>query len=79
MVLWPQLEPVPHNLHDYFREAASFMNIFRLVSAIARCDHHVAGVLANLDHGRPFVAAPPEPGSRYMFSTIRAHLDPKQA
>jgi hypothetical protein len=36
----------------------------------------VGGLLAALDGGVPFVAAPgPRPGERYMFTTLRGHLE----
>ncbi len=65
------------NLHDYFREAAEFHEHLRLLfpSGMGITDH-VAGLLSQLDHGRRFVAAPgEEPGSQYMFATVRAHLE----
>lgn len=63
------------SLAGYFDEAAQFSrqleDFFPTGEGIAT---RVGGVLASLDHGRPFVAAPgPRPGQRYMFATLRAH------
>jgi 2OG-Fe(II) oxygenase superfamily len=71
------LNLAPDGLRDYFREADEFHEHLRaLFPPSLGVTDHLADVLARLDHGRPFVAAPgPEPGSRYMFSTIRAHLE----
>jgi len=71
------LNLAPDDLRDYFREAEEFHEHLRaLFPPSLGVTDHLAGVLAHLDHDRPFVAAPgPEPGTRYMFSTIRAHLE----
>ena len=53
------LNLAPDNLHNYFREAREFHEHLRsLFPPSLGVTDHVAGVLANLDHGRPFVAAP---------------------
>jgi len=71
------LNLAPSDLRDYFREAAEFHEHLRcLFPPGMGITDHVAGILAQLDQRRPFVAAPgPEPGSRYMFTTLRAHLE----
>lgn len=65
------------SLAGYFDEAAQFTRqleaLFPAGEGIAA---RVAGVLASLDHGSPFVAAPgPLPGQHYMFATLRAHQE----
>lgn len=64
-------------LAGYFDEAAQFARqLETLFPAGEGLASRVAGVLAWLDHGRPFVAAPgPLPGQRYMFTTLRAHQE----
>jgi hypothetical protein len=64
-------------LPGYFDEAARFHTqlekLFPPGLGIAR---HVGELLARLDCGRPFVAAPgPAPGTQYMFTTLRAHAE----
>jgi hypothetical protein len=77
-------------LAGYFDEAAQFdRQLETLFPAGEGIAARVADVLASLDHGRPFVAAPgPRPGQRYMFTTLRAqqeagyippHFDNEQA
>lgn len=65
------------SLAGYFDEAAQFeRQLATLFPAGEGIAARVAGVLAALDHGRPFVAAPgPRPGQRYMFTTLRAHQE----
>ncbi len=65
------------SLAGYFDEAAEFeRKLGTLFPAGEGIAERVAGVLASLDHGRPFVAAPgPWPGKRYMFTTLRAHQE----
>lgn len=65
------------SLAGYFEEAAQFeRQLGTLFPAGEGLAARVAGVLASLDHGRPFVAAPgPRPGQRYMFTTLRAHQE----
>lgn len=65
------------SLAGYFDEAAQFeRQLEALFPAGEGIAERVAGVLAALDHGRPFVAAPgPRPGQRYMFTTLRAHQE----
>ena len=66
----------PH-LTEYFEQARQFnTQIDELFPAGQGLAARVGGVLAALDDGRPFVAAPgPAPDQQYMFTTIRAHLD----
>ena len=65
------------DLRDYFAQAAQFnVQINELFPAGQGLAARVGGILADLDDGRPFVAAPgPHPNEQYMFTTIRAHLD----
>lgn len=65
------------SLAGYFDEAAQFeRQLETLFPAGEGIAARLAGVLAALDHGRPFVAAPgPQPGQRYMFTTLRAHQE----
>jgi len=65
------------SLAGYFDEAAQFeRQLATLFPAGEGIAERVAGVLAALDHGRPFVAAPgPRPGQRYMFTTLRGHQE----
>lgn len=65
------------DLGRYFDEAALFDE---QLAALLPPEHgfttYLAGLLAALDHGRLFVAAPgPQPGQRYMFTTLRAHQE----
>ena len=71
------LNLTPHDLGGYFAESRIFHEHLQALFPPSRgITDHVAGVLSHLDHGRPFVAAPgSEPGSHYMFTTIRAHLE----
>lgn len=64
-------------LTDYFEKAEQFnAQINKLFPAGQGLAARVGGILAELDDGRPFVAAPgPRPNEQYMFTTIRAHLD----
>ncbi len=59
----------------YFDQAALFnRQLEELLPSRQALIARVAGLLAELDRGRPFVAAPgPQPGQRYMFTTLRAH------
>ncbi len=61
----------------YFREAAAFRkHLGTLFPPGLGITDYVAGLLAELDHGRPFEAPPgPVPGQEYMFTTLRAHLE----
>jgi hypothetical protein len=62
-------------LGGYFDEAARFhRQLDELFPPGQGLVERVGGILAALDRGRPFVAAPgPRPGERYMFTTLRAH------
>ena len=65
------------SLDGYFEQAAQFNSqINELFPPGQGLAARVGGVLAALDGGRPFVAAPgPAPDQHYMFTTFRAHLD----
>jgi hypothetical protein len=65
------------DLTDYFAQAEQFnAQINELFPAGQGLAARVGEILAALDDGRPFVAAPgPAPHQQYMFTTIRAHLD----
>jgi hypothetical protein len=65
------------SLAGYFDEAAEFAGrLEALFPAGQGLEARIAGVLAALDHERPFVAAPgPTPGQHYMFTTLRAHQE----
>jgi hypothetical protein len=64
-------------LSGYFEQARLFDRQLRSLmpddqSLVAR----VGAVLSALDGGRAFIAAPgPQPDERYMFTTLRAHLE----
>lgn len=63
-------------LPGYFAEAAAFRERLAALFPAPGFEAHVGGVLAALDGGRPFVAAPgPRSGERYMFTTLRGHLE----
>lgn len=59
----------------YFDEAAVFNDQLRtLVPGATGLQERVIALLAGLDRGRRFMAAPgPSLGQRYMFTTLRAH------
>lgn len=63
------------DLTEYFAEAAQFeRNLRELFAPLEGLEQRVGAVLAQLDHGRPFAAAPgPRADERYMFTTLRAH------
>jgi len=63
------------DLGRYFDEAALFHEqLAALLPPELGFTSYLAGLLAALDHGRPFLAAPgPQAGQRYMFTTLRAH------
>lgn len=65
------------DLPGYFDEAAAFnAQLDSLFPAGNSLEATVTALLATLDHGRAFRAAPgPRPGERYMFTTLRAHLE----
>ncbi len=62
-------------LDGYFAEAARFAGqLDELMPAGLGLADRVCGLLSQLDRGRPVQAAPgPDPGQRYMFTTLRAH------
>lgn len=61
-------------LPGYFAEAASFAGHLAALFPTPGLPGQVGALLAALDAGRPFVAAPgPRAGERYMFTTLRAH------
>ena len=64
-------------LTGYFDEAACFnAQLQQLFPPGLGLAAHVGALLARLDRGQPFVAAPgPAPGTQYMFTTLRAHAE----
>jgi hypothetical protein len=64
------------DLNDYFAEAPRFRTgLSRLFPGELDLEERLTGLLSSMDGRRNYVAAPgPTPGSRYMFTTIRAHL-----
>ena len=64
-------------LEEYFDEAAEFdSQLDALFPTSLGLTDRISSVLSHLDHGRAFVAPPgPNPEQRYMFTTIRAHLE----
>jgi hypothetical protein len=63
-------------LPGYFAEAAAFHAQLDALFPAPGLVSRVAGLLAALDGGRPFQAAPgPRAPERYMFTTLRAHLE----
>lgn len=64
-------------LAGYFDEAARFnAQLEQLFPSGLGLARHVGELLARLDGGRPFVAAPgPAAGTQYMFTTLRAHAE----
>jgi hypothetical protein len=63
-------------LPGYFAEAEVFHAQLDALFPPPGLPARVGGLLAALDSGRPFVAAPgPRRGERYMFTTLRAHLE----
>ena len=64
------------DLREYFAEAPRFRaGLSRLFPGDLDLEARVTGLLSSMDEGREYAAAPgPEPGSAYMFTTLRAHL-----
>jgi len=64
-------------LEGYFDEAALFHEqLEALFPPGLALSARIAGILSQLDGGRPFMAPPgPMPGQHYMFTTLRAHLE----
>jgi hypothetical protein len=64
------------DLNDYFAEAPRFRaGLSQLHSGRLDLEGRISRLLSSLDGGREYDAPPgPKPGSRYMFTTIRAHL-----
>lgn len=64
-------------LPGYFDEAALFRaHLGALFPPGHGLEARVAGILSQLDGGREVMAPPgPGPGQRYMFTTLRAHLE----
>lgn len=64
-------------LAGYFEEAADFnAQLGELRPGPEGIVPRLTALLSRLDRGRPFEAAPgPSAGSRYMFTTLRAHLE----
>lgn len=71
------LNLTPPNLPGYFEEATRFHeHLASLFPPGLGLTTHLAGILSTLDHGRPFCAPPgPRPAERYMFTTLRFHLE----
>jgi hypothetical protein len=65
------------DLESYFAEVGVFHNQLEdLFSAAQGFVDRISGILSSLDGGRPFCAAPgPRDGERYMFTTLRAHVE----
>src|SRR6185437_1511902 len=65
------------SLAGYFEEARQFhADLDALFPRGCGLLARVGGILAQLDHGRPFVPAPgPDPDRHYMFTTLRAHME----
>lgn len=65
------------DLAGYFEEAATFnAQLTSLLVQGPDLASRVSSVLSALDGGRPHTAAPgPLPGQRYMFTTLRAHIE----
>jgi len=65
------------DLREYFRDTALFhQHLEALFPPSLGIASYLAGLLATLDHGKPFRAPPgPGAGDQYMFTTIRAHLE----
>jgi hypothetical protein len=65
------------SLAGYFEEARQFhADLDALFPSGCGLLARVGGILAQLDHGRPFVPAPgPDPDRHYMFTTLRAHME----
>lgn len=61
-------------LPGYFDEAAAFAGHLAALFPPPGLPARVGALLAGMDGGRPFVAAPgPRAGEHYMFTTLRAH------
>lgn len=65
------------DLDGYFEEAARFAGqLHDLFAPPLDFAQRTGGLLAALDGGRPFLPAPgPSAGQRYMYTTLRAHLE----
>lgn len=61
----------------YFRQASEFHSqLDQLLSGDQSLRKKVPGLLADIDDGRPYLAAPgPEPGMDYMMTTLRGHAE----
>ncbi len=64
------------DLVEYFARAPQFRErLARLSDGRLDLEERVTSLLSSLDEGRPYESAPgPTQPSRYMFTTIRAHL-----
>jgi len=63
-------------LPGYFAEAADFHAQLDALFPSPGLPAHVGALLAAMDGGQPFIAAPgPRAGERYMFTTLRAHRE----
>ena len=67
----------PPGLEGYFERSDEFHAHLRAAFAgVPDLVGRVGGLLAALDHGRPFLAPPgPRPGTQYMFTTLRGHAE----
>jgi hypothetical protein len=64
------------DLPGYFQEADAFHAQLHALFPSPGFTQRIGAILAALDGGRRFVAAPgPEAGQRYMFTTLRAHTE----
>jgi hypothetical protein len=63
------------DLTDYFAEVPKFhAGLSRLLPGDDGLEPRLTRLMSDLDRGTAYAAAPgPKPGSRYMFTTIRAH------
>ena len=64
------------DLRDYFAEVPRFdAGLSQLLPGGLSLEPRLTGLMSVLDGGQDYRAAPgPQPGSHYMFTTLRAHL-----
>lgn len=64
------------DLGDYFAEAPRFRAALdALAGGRLQVQRRLSELMSALDGGRPYVPPPgPQPGTEYMFTTVRAHL-----
>ena len=78
VVLRPEPQSRPADLREYFREAARVSRALATVVSARRSGSPITlrGSCRNwTTAGRSLPAPGPEPGSQYMFTTLRAHLE----